>query len=335
MEQNPIQKSEQVDDIPSSQEISGRSQETNVERSFRSANSQAGAVDLTGVFKQITPSQEARRVPVDSPEGQLGQETRSATNLLGIVPPKPGNSEVGFTQMFRALTESESSLPSSMPQPPVSVKKEERATEQAGKGEFTRLFQKLDSTGESNPQREALPGYSSAVPSAYPEVREGGFTQLLRTLSTSSEVDLPSNHAQPAFHQEAKGPGEFTRIMSRSNVREVQQSDSGETASNASRQTATTIPAELPPPRSPQDIFSNAQISPDGRGNPFASIPSTDPIPAAAPVSSPAHIPSAPNPFEGQKTGRLQEYLPQLLLANVFLSLATLVFVICLLLRGH
>jgi hypothetical protein len=46
-------------------------------------------------------------------------------------------------------------------------------------------------------------------------------------------------------------------------------------------------------------------------------------------------MPAIPGSSAEQKAGKLQEYLPLLLISNIFLSLITLIFVVCLLLRRH
>jgi len=332
MEQNPdaksaINGSKQVDDA-------SPVERTNARESSRAANLHAGGVDLTGIFKQITPAQGPSRGPASTPGSESGAAAQSATNVLGVIPSQQNNSEPGFTQVFRAMTESETAASGSLSQPPTPVRKEENVMRQAGEGEFTQLFRRLDSGSESNKQ-DILPSYSDHVPPVSPETRDGGFTQLLRTLSTSNEVDLAPSRPQPAFKQDAEGPGEFTRIMSRSNLPEAQQSTPAETASNTPEQPSASGSRELPSSSSPQTAFASPQIASNSPGNPFASIPAANSTPSSMPIAQPAHMPAIPGSSAEQKAGKLQEYLPLLLISNIFLSLITLIFVVCLLLRRH
>lgn len=329
----PMKKTEQLDQaLPHSKVSSLPGADT--EGSSRATNLQGSGVDLTGVFKQITPSQESRKGPADTPGQQSQTAAQSATKVFGAVPSQQSNPELGFTQVFRALTESETSPSNSLTPSPISARKEESVIRQASEGEFTQLFRRLDSGSESNKQ-DTFPAYSDDVAPASPETRDGGFTQLLRTLSSSNEVDLAPSRPQPPFRQDAEGPGEFTRIMSRSNLQGTEQSKPAVTASDTPEERSVSNSEKLTPSSSPHPPFPSPQIESNNPVPPFASTPLMNSVPPTMPIAQPPHMPSAPGVSDEQYAGRFQEYLPLLLIGNIFLSLITLIFVVCLLLRRH
>lgn len=280
-----------------------------------SASPRTHGADLTGVFKQVTVP-DSQRKSASQPGG--------ATDLFGTVPAQPAQSEQGFTQMFQSLGQKTEPIPQAPP-----LQKKEVPSENAA-GEFTQLFRRLD-----EPQKKEsypLPAFSAPEKTAAssPEQLGGGFTQLLRTLSKESHEELPVERPRPIVQQTNEGPGEFTRIISRSALREAQQhpQPNPEPAPPLTPQPAQVAEPQTTPPVLPQNIFANAQSfanmapAPTPAAAPLAAMPSTLPVPPA-----PAPVPAAPQ----TAGGKLQEYLPLLLIGNLFLMLTVLALVVFLL----
>jgi hypothetical protein len=155
----------------------------------------------------------------------------------------------------------------------------------------------------------------------------GGFTQLLRTLSDEGTPELPvEESAPPRVQPTPQGQGEFTRIIVQSEMREAmlrkeQQRNPSPTPQEQS--------ASAPKPQRTSDLaqpFVSAAAA-------MPSMPgSASPLPSRGlpPVIASSPSPLAPSSGQVQPPsayGRLQEYVPLLLIANLFLVLLTMIMV--------
>jgi hypothetical protein len=288
-------------------------------------------VDLTGIFRKV----------------QLEQVSESQ---------KAGTQ--GFTQMFESLSaangRASSAFPASIhdeaPEVEASAEKKPMSMEQRedvlprytvdrdihqhsappplAQGEFTRLFQRLDHEEPASARSASahMEERLSTAPSSSP--LGGGFTQLLRTLSAEAEAEVPAFPQAPAplLPQPSNGPGEFTRIISGSMLREAQGRTGRPEAGAAARPEEAQTPA-------PQIAVSAA---------PPAAVPSMAPAMPAAPPAfmfapqqvvapPPPPIPAMPppqiTPPPAPPANKLQQYIPLLLIANLFLMLLVLILV--------
>jgi hypothetical protein len=231
------------------------------------------------------------------------------------------------------------------PQPPANFYGTTPAPQESAvpaQGGFTQLFQALGK--ENAPSREPEPFApfppqpSSAAPPA-----AGGFTQLLQTLNAGpaapQAIPAPvttSQTPQPLSPMPASsGPGEFTRIISGSMLREAQ---GGTTPSSSPvMPPASTVPPGGGPtafqvPKIPQAIQPQMphipQTSMHGGGGAAPQVPHFQPsaFPFPQPPAAPAPQPPAP--------GKLQQYLPLLLVLNIFVLLVV-VLIVVFVLRHH
>ena len=289
-------------------------------------------VDLTGIFRKV----------------QLEQVSESQ---------KAGTQ--GFTQMFESLSAANGRASSSVPasihdkapevgasaeKKPVSMEQREdvlprytvdrdihqhSAPPPLVQGEFTRLFQRLDH--EEPASARSASAHMEERLSTAPSPLGGGFTQLLRTLSAEAEAEVPAFPQAPAplLPQPSNGPGEFTRIISGSMLREAQGRTGRPEAGAAARPEEAQTPA-------PQMAVNAA---------PPAAVPSMAPaMPAAPPAMmfapqqfvAPPPPPIAamplpqitpPPPPPATPANKLQRYIPLLLIANLFLMLLVLILV--------
>lgn len=181
-------------------------------------------------------------------------------------------------------------------------------------GEFTRLMQSLSDTG-SHPMHDGTGPLttSTAGPAVSPKfpaglsAESGEFTRLMQGLSPATS---PESEALPGFERVAVAPppqtvsnqsGGYTRIISGSLLREAQQ------AQSAPNPTTTAA-----------------------AGQPFSGLPPM-PIPHTPPTVPIPHAPGLPavNP-----KGKLERYLPLLLILNGFL-LAVLILLVAFSLRSR
>jgi len=292
----------------------------------------AKPVDLTSVFRMV-PAAEANHQGMEN-------EDKSAPGSMFSTPLSPygqSSGEVeeaeGFTKIFRSLSaptvapdsaktrENESSLPVEMSRGSAnSIAATGLPTRDARFTEFAAYREGGGSWGEPSDSREQTS--ASGV-----SQMGGGFTQLLRTLS--KDMDEPSSEQgmpEPAVRsaRDLDGPGEFTRIISNSMLREAQGRTSTPVAvSRSPSEMSGEVPAfqreTLPETQVPQvaDVLvSQAMASPQNLPSKYVL-----PQPAALPSGAP-HTPVAagPPPF----LGRLQSYVPLLLIVNVFLMLLVL-----------
>ena len=214
------------------------------------------------------------------------------------------------------------------------------AAERRGAGDFTRMFERLGSEG--------------APPAGPPPMRSqpaaAGFTQLLQTLS---EDDVPRDQAVPAAamaapRSAAGGPGEFTRVISGSMLREAQ----GKMALSMSPNGRAATPATVQPEQAAGAAAANAEPAEQGAVRsetsraPSVAVPmSAMPQPAslardvwmwaAAGTAEMGHVsvpslPSMPQIQVGVQPRSAggegwQRYLPLLLITNLFLMVLVLI----------
>jgi len=288
-------------------------------------------VDLTGVFRMVPAAD------TDYPMSNKSQKEEPQPNLASLPTSpfsqqtQPSDQTEGFTKIFRSLSASAAVADSSMvrgSESPTPAEMPREASEPiamfvssspgAKSTDFPEYREGDGSWGEPRYKREQPSGNGA------PQMG-GGFTQLLRTLSKDLDEPLP----QPAMQEPAarsardlSGPGEFTRIISGSLLREAQ----GRTPTPVPQ-----APAEREIPV--QEVSASAAIS-EALLAKAANVASSQPMASPQnlssqylpppPTASQPGIPSAPAagtplPFE-----KLQAYVPLLLVVNVFLMLLVL-----------
>ena len=172
--------------------------------------------------------------------------------------------------------------------------------------EYTQVFQTLSAAKEK--------GDNAARTDGKPDVQTGAtqyggdFTQLLRTLSAEAEAEIPAAPA-PLPPQPASGPGEFTRIISGAMLREAQGRIGASERTDAQKAAAAVNAAPAKPAAAP----------PQKQPVPHAQPP----VAAAAKTPPAAAAPQAPQD-SAPAQGKLQQYMPLLLIANFFLMLIVL-----------
>jgi hypothetical protein len=299
-------------------------------------------VDLTGVFRMVPAadmnhplwnageSEERDSVPGSLPRTPLSQRAQSSGEV---------EEAEGFTKIFQSLSastvsdavpdstkvrESESSSHVEMPRGSAEpVATFGSPTRNAKVTEFAEYRDGNGSWGEPRYKREQTSANGA------PQMG-GGFTQLLRTLS--KDMDEPSPERvipEPVIRiaRDLDGPGEFTRIISDSMLREAQgRTPMPVPVSQFPAETPRDIPVqgvsaraaipEAPLPRAADVPLSLAMAS--SQNFPSQYVP---PQPAASPQPGIPHAPTGGMPpfFE-----RLQSYVPLLLVVNVFLMLLVL-----------
>jgi hypothetical protein len=289
--------------------------------------------NLTGIFRQAP----------------VGQNTKGAGSQPEMLP-GTANDEMGFTQMFQSLDPkvsasshapssfgnsqpqraSEAAAPDSTnPKSPRSDSPEDNWAPDPLPGEFTQMFQPLQPS-RSTVDRHSFPVERADAPQQFSRM-SGGFTQLLRTLSSEENADLPVEVSPlPAARPVPQEQGEFTRIVSRSAMREASlRAQAQRHAEGASAQT----PAENASNGRP----ASEAVPPTGATGAAAALPFTIQPPEVH-VAPPAFVApqAAPDTFrQPQSVGsdRLQQYLPLLLIANLFLTVVALIMLAVMLAR--
>jgi hypothetical protein len=282
------------------------------------------AADLTGIFKQVAVRENTPHVPRSlSPQefqrSATPGEISQATDLFSTAEPQQGNQgqEPGFTQMFQSLQDGGSSATSQF----------------GGVGEFTRMFQRVEQPSRAPAEIVRPPYYAS--PSA-PEVSqmEGEFTQLLRTLSSESIAELPEEAPAPAVSQPSRqGPGEFTRIISRSAVREaVLRDQQGNSPVHEQSSRVNAVAPQGTPVASTGMAAASQGFLPSGVAMPMMAgsamplPPHAQPMMSTTPLSpATASLPPISPPASVRMNGRLQQFVPFLLIANLFVMLIVLI----------
>jgi len=309
-------------------------------------------VDLTGVFRQVA---------IEKP--------RSATSIFaGPAPSEPqDDAALGFTQIFQALSQPEATSGGGTrrnAQTLQRVSEEEKAlhaewnqgahrggigtdrrddmpaiAKPPAPGEFTSLFSRLENEGARPASVSEHMQPVRPAPDATPQFG-GGFTQLLRTLS-AEEPDVLARPGAPAPYPSTapspSGPGEFTRIISGSMLREAQGRSTIPNANIAQAERAShngAAPSEASPtplpaaPASPPPQATPPAVTPEQLMRMQNPTPAPSPLTAAPGLAAPT--PAAPQP---PAPSRLQQNMPLLLIANLFVTLVLLVVVIVLVLR--
>lgn len=324
-----------------------------VEEKSDARSASSTAVDAVYPAPQVDSTVISQRVPLEpsaagSSRGELVPSGKNGVQFkenVSDASSTPSNPEEGFTQLFQSLSAASGSVSSKTPdvapweaakagaasegeQLPSLKRKEEilgssplqQGLQLTAQGESTPLFQRLD------------------CPAPVPPKFAGAFTQLLRTLSAESQAEVPVLPTAPAplLPQSSGGPGEFTRIISGSMLREARGRTGTPVVAEAQQAQATEngvdpapIPAMgsvtpvIPPPRAvaltPQQLMSP----------PPQPTPPMPPLPQATPAPLPQPQVPPPAPAEG----KLQKYMPLLLIANVFLMLLVVILVVFVLLH--
>ena len=322
----------------------------------------AKGADLTGIFKQMDVRESV--VPAKGASDSVsGSSLRGgATDLFRTTDLGRTASDPGFTQIFQSLGQPLGPSPGktsgaggSLSRPSQEVNAQQasggtampmespQAPAASSAGDFTRMFARLDGSGAKGGGSFETPyqELQAATPTAQPQPLGGGFTQLLRTLSSECSAALPIGGALPAgeyvTQPVTEGPGEFTRIISRSALRDASQREvQKESQTPGEPEVQTSVPAPVPPasgqralpPGKPlQNLASQRQAISSlvgaGSASPLQQI--------ASGVSSTPVFPVA----ETQRGGRLQEYVPWLLISNLFAMLVLILLVSLLLVHHH
>jgi hypothetical protein len=304
----------------------------------------APQVDSTGISQKVplepSAAGSSRAELVSS--GGHGIQFKEDVSDASSTPSKP---DEGFTQLFQSLSAASGSVSSKTPdvapgeaakagarpegeQLPSLKRKEEilassplqQGLQVPAQGESPPLFQRLD------------------CPAPVPPKFAGAFTQLLRTLSAESQAEVPVLPTAPAplLPQSSGGPGEFTRIISGSMLREARGRTGTPVVAEAQQAQATengVDPAPIPamgsvtpgiPPARAVALTPQQLISPPPQPTP--------PMPPLA-QATPAPLPQPQVPPAAPAEGKLQKYMPLLLIANVFLMLLVVILVVFVLLH--
>jgi hypothetical protein len=300
----------------------------------------AGPDDFTKMFQALRPDKQPIAQP---PTPTPTQATPALPPSVPTVQPPSGQSGTeggSFTQMFssQGVTGSpredplKSMTPESMPASGFQFSSSSRPPEPSGKGGFTQLLQALNQDAASVKPAELPLAQSpltapSPLPSAAPGAAAGGFTQLLKSLSAEPAAS-PQAPPPPVVPQavappiSSTGPGEFTRVISGSALRDL-QSQGAPPAAPGAAPTARPVftPASLPPaphlPPAPPLPHAGAAVAPP--------TPNFAPPPFAFP---PAPAPAPPAPAPPAEPGKLQKYLPLILVVNVFVLLVIVLILI-------
>ena len=255
----------------------------------------AGPGSFTQMFSQRTPE----KTPLENALKSLRPESVPESNFQfsssparspESLPPAQG----GFTQLLQALNKDEP-IPGHATEPLMPPTPQSSAAPSPAAGGFTRLLQTL--SAEPAPRQASQPPVAQA-PLAQPPLAQ--------------PFPSPPMQQPPLPAPSAGAPGEFTRIISGSALRDLQ----GQGAAPVPPPAATPPgrpglpPMQFPPP----PVFPQAQMP----QMPHAAAPSLMPQfqPAAFPFPQPP-APPAPAPAQG----KLQQYLPLILILNIFVLL--------------
>jgi hypothetical protein len=293
----------------------------------------------------VESSAPLREAPKPSSEPGSFTQLFQAVSKGGAAAPPPAPAPVeaaapaagpgAFTQMFQAISAKPEPLrPAPLQEPPKSAP--------VSQGGFTQLF---DSLASSAPAHQAptsplpieKPFTLPSAPISQPMPASGGeFTRLMRTWSDPPAATpatasgppmapagpLPQSLPQAApMSQSQSGPGEFTRIISGSALREagVGAAFPPLAPSSAPAPGRAAAPAALPQlPHLKAPAMPHAPAAPAGFGLPQAFAPPPPPAPAPAPPPQ----------------SKLQQYLPLIVVLNVAVLLIV-VLILIFALRHH
>ncbi len=351
-----------IDERPADQRSAGQES--------AAVNSPKPRVDLTGIFRKVQLENLAdASSAAKATSAQSGGPDQSSQAMPPDLPAKNTvrDSQIGFTQMFQSLSATAASTNSSQASRQVAPDKTSSGgplgpatwnetllskgeiaeapytrhnSPSSPKGNFTSLFQSLGKEAATTPDYE-----KSNPPSPTPQTK-GGFTQLLRTLSAEAEIEARAYPIAPPppQSQPSSGPGEFTRVISGSMLREAQgragapmeaESPRTPTANQNSASPAPAINIPAPAiPHSPQQLLS-PQPTPMQQFPLHASA-----LPAQPAAVPPSPVPQNPTPQNAlprlqTPASKLQQYMPLLLIANLFLMLLVLTLVVVVMLARH
>ncbi|HEX3470704.1 MAG TPA: hypothetical protein VHT28_05915 [Silvibacterium sp.] len=272
---------------------------------------------------------------------QPPRETGSPQPLPPPVPPQSAaaSGPGAFTQMFSQRpmekTPQEDPLkslkPESMPASSFEFSGSPARSPEAmppAQGGFTQLLQALnkEEPAAAKPAETFMPPPPPQPAATGPAA--GGFTQLLQTLSADPAPPRPA--AQPPFAQSfsppplqtspapppsSTGPGEFTRIISGSALRELQGQGAAQVPPAATPGSRPGMaPMQFPQP----PAFPQAPPMPQMPAHAAAPPPA---MPHFQPAAFPFPQPPAPPPAPAPAPGKLQQYLPLILILNIFVLL--------------
>ncbi len=289
------------------------------------------AVSSSGDFTQMFHS------------AQAAGESGPAQPVLPVAPQSvPSAGPGSFTQLFSQRTPEKTPLenplkslrPESVPESNFQFSSSPARSPESlppAQGGFTQLLQALN-------KEEPIPGHATEplmppTPQspAAPSPAAGGFTRLLHTLSAepaprqapqppvpqpplAQPFPAPPMQQPPLAAPSAGGPGEFTRIISGSALRDLQGQGAAPVppAAAAPPGRPGLPPMQFPPP----PVFPQAQM-PQMPHAAAAPPPMLQFQPAAFPFPQPPAPPPAPAPAQS----KLQQYLPLILILNIFVLL--------------
>lgn len=324
---------------------------------------------FTQMFQTLSPNkppaQASPPTAANSEPAAAGGFTQMFQSLSGAKEPAPQppppaapvNSGPGsFTQMFSQISgpgaPQEDPLSSLKPQTPAASgfqfstptlganpfgSTPSPAPAASAKGGFTQLFQALGKE-EAAPAKEPPPLMPSPPVAPAQPSAAGGFTQLLQTLNSPQSASVPQPAPQPVPQptptpMPSSGPGEFTRVISSSMLREAQGQNPGAggppvvpaASQPSSGQPAFQMPQAPAFPKMPAaapPIQQLPHLNAGGGGGAAPQMPHFQPPAFQFP---PAPAPAQPQP---PAPGKLQQYLPLILIVNVFVLIVVILIVV-------
>jgi hypothetical protein len=251
-----------------------------------------------GSFTQMFSPRPMEKTPQEDPLKSLRPEPLPESNFqFSGGPPRPQEpmlpAQGGFTQLLQALNNKEESAPANASQPLMSPPPAPIASNPAAGG-FTPLLQTL--SADSTPR-----------PAAQPPAPTPSFAQ---------PFSPPPVQQTPSAPPSIGGPGEFTRVISGSALRDLQGQSAAPVPPAA---VAPVARPGLPPTQfPPAPVFPPAPPMPQ---MPHAGGAAPPAMPHFQPASFPFPQPPAPPPPPAPAPGKLQQYLPLILILNIFVLL--------------
>ena len=253
-----------------------------------------------GTFDRLFAGAPARPAPAAEPPRSYKPEPPAESSFhFNQPPPRAPEPSIpaqgGFTQLLRALNQEQAPKPSAPPLAPLPPAPAPAPVPTSGG--FTQLLQALSAT-PATPPPQAPPAYPAPVapPAAPPMV--------------PSPMAIPPSMPPAPAPPPSSGPGEFTRIISGSALREMQGQGAPPpmpAAAPPAARPAWTPPVAPPPPAPPPaPTYAPPAFA-------FPPAPAPPPVAAAAPAPPPT---------------MMQKYLPLILIVNVFLMLVIVLILI-------